>query len=103
VAHHEASSGALLDAPLIANIGAPLISYFLVVSDPAEPATHVASDLAEAATHVVSDSSGLNKKGRKRPKKKDYVSCQTTRVLDKISMQERQYHVEGEPYRGKST
>jgi hypothetical protein len=45
----------------------------------------------------VLDPPGLKKKGRKRPKKKDYVSCQTTRVMDKISTQERQYHVAGEP------
>jgi hypothetical protein len=40
---------------------------------------------------------GLMKKGRKRPKKKDYASCQTAQVLDKIPTQEQQYHVVGEP------
>jgi hypothetical protein len=57
-------------------------------SDPATSASHVVSDPVEPA---------FKKNGRNTPKKKDYVACKINRVVDKINMKDRQYHVAGEP------
>jgi hypothetical protein len=75
-----------------------------VASGSAEPATYVVSDPATPASYVPPHhmcrqilSILLRKKGRKRHKRKDYVACQTNRVVDKIYTQDRLYHVAGEP------